>query len=359
MRTWLGPNGVGVVLLLTALCIELCIRHSTMRTATSGSPPTSSWTLTTETVGWPTLYERIEHHDLLRRTVSSGVTLDWLGIAQVVTGGYLILMPLGRFAGGGWGRTENIPARHGWRRPTVTLLLVIAFAAAVGVGTGGVISKMYWGFAFTRPAVDRRVRDARGVQTYTHVSLFNDQSGPRKIPQSLPDEMDIERAKTSANGHYFLQERVADALRDRQLLRPTPATMPVEQLDSIPAIVVKTGRLDPSDAGNWRQMTVVEFSGPNDEPLLFVGGTSDSVANDHFAFYEFVFTNDSRHVLLSTNRFYYDSGGLEGWTWRNVALGVGVLTAAIAVPATLLWMVIRRFQEQQRFAPRGFAVEVS
>ena len=154
----------------------------------------------------------------------------------------------------------------------------------------------------------RPVSDSRGGRTFTSMPI----GAVDSFIQVHPQEGD----------YYVLEGRILRALKDRQALPAEPSVMPAGRLEGLYQALEATGRLEDGETGyaNAKRLSgiVVEALGQDGRPLLFVGVRGGEVSNDHYPYYEFLFTTDSPGALpklLSSQRFYYDVAGIEGAEW--------------------------------------------
>ena len=161
VKQFFKPTAAGVLLALLILGIQSLLQRSTTTfTATSNVQPNSAHVI----YGIPPMVDRTTTY--AGGTSTSATLIHWHWLLLVLCGTYCIAMPTGRFI---TGPAERAHVRHGWRRPVVTLLLVLG-----GVGVAAFVasisaSRWYWGYWMSPPALDARVAVARRVVSTTHV----------------------------------------------------------------------------------------------------------------------------------------------------------------------------------------------
>lgn len=99
-----------------------------------------------------------------------------------------------------------------------------------------------------------------------------------------------------------------------------------------------TYHLTPEDWYYYRYFApsgyVVEGRGADGSPLVFTAIASGAVANDHYRYYEFVFSYEGNRLIPQQRQNYaFDIAGIEGMTFP-------VLTAVCFVPLLLLYLVL-------------------
>jgi hypothetical protein len=137
--------------------------------------------------------------------------------------------------------------------------------------------------------------------------------------------------------------RALVTLADRRRLPEAPAPVRAATLASAHAWLEATGLLVPAKTGcpHAKRLSgvLLELEGETGEALTFVAVNSEEVSNDHYAYYEVVWSvpsggGDPR--ALSATRFFYDIAGIEGAEWWVMWIAFAVLGNAITVPATVV-----------------------
>jgi hypothetical protein len=250
------------------------------------------------------------------------------------------------------------------RHPARILAVWIAAALLVAFVGAGAVSKYYWGYAYAKPGLDRRVRDATAVATAT--SFFREPGEPEPLLCNVAYDakrLAELRVEPDDAGEYAFNQRALRHLARRGLLPPASATtMPADRVARVTGALDATGRLETQSIGGH----VLELTGRGGEPLLFVSttgnGGSGAVSNDHYPFYEFVFARSpvgEPRELLSSNHFYFDIAGMEGVEWPQMFLLLAGLLLAAVVPIVVVFLCLRRLIDRSRGSVRGFAVEIA
>ncbi len=242
------------------------------------------------------------------------------------------------------GSSPSVRRRALWVGAVGTLLL--PFLAAIW------INHEMWGYYVSRPAVDRRIVEARQIQTITRVETESDARGNRTFSGAPIREVESYIQVHPEEGDYYVLEgRVLRDLKYRQVLPGKAQEIPADRLGSLYQILKDTGQLEDGEPGypDAPQLSgvVVEALGRDGRPLLFVGVRGREVSNDHYPYYEFLFTSDSLGgplKPLSSQRFYYDVAGMEGAEWPAFLpfLAFLGLIPALPVQGFLLWRGARR-----------------
>jgi hypothetical protein len=105
------------------------------------------------------------------------------------------------------------------------------------------------------------------------------------------------------------------------------------------------------------QGVVIDALSKSGQRLVFVGLNGRQLSNDHFPYYEIVFTGDTGSSALSYmrgQRFFYDVAGIEGaeWflVWPFLALAGVVIGFVIVTVFMLIWRLIKRTRKARQTA---------
>jgi hypothetical protein len=231
--------------------------------------------------------------------------------------------------------------------------LVLPFLAAIWA------NNEEWGYYVARPVVDWRIVEVRQVETLTRVDTRSDRSG-NSIFSGVPVEEVDRFIQDGPEGDYYVLE--GRALRDLKSRRALPArspVMPAGRLRGLYKLLNETGLLENGTPGYEYAKELsgiaVEALGRDGRQLVFVGARGGPVSNDHYPFYEFLFTTDSpggQLKLLSSQRFYFDVAGDEGLEWP-VALtffAIASLIPTLLIQGLILWRGHRRSRRSDKKA---------
>ena len=266
-----------------------------------------------------------------------------LAVFRVSPGSLVALVPFGITALIARSRSSPSARRKALCVGAIGTLLLPFFAAIC-------FNHSMWGYYVNRPGVDRRIVEARQVETITRVMTEFDARGSRTFAGTPFGELgDYTQVHSQEGDYYVLDER---ALRARSFVVILPAQRPERCLRAgwrlSWQILDKTGWLEDGEPGyrHAKELSgiVVEALGRDGHPLLFVGARGREVSNDHYPYYEFLFTSESAAgplKLLSFQRFYYDVAGMEGIEWPAFLLVFAFLCLIPTLPV-LLWQSRRR-----------------
>ncbi len=248
-----------------------------------------------------------------------------------------------------------------FRRPAATfatiaiLVIVVSFLLSIG------LSRSYWGYFFTRPPVLNEVSDVASVVAVFPITTVVDDDGARRIMVQKDYPISDTVGWVSKDEYYFLQGRLLLAFDEAGMI-PSSHSTEMADLPELYPLIQKTGILAaPKDGYNDSDLfTGVLIDGLNHagNRLVFIGATGRQVSNDHYPYYEMVFTGNAGSSALSYvrgQRFFYDVAGLEGVEWYSVlpffaAAGL-VIAFVVTAPLMLIWRLVRRPQKSQQNEP--------
>ena len=327
----LRPGAVTLIVFGVLVAFQACF---TQESRTS----TTAWLRSTTWFGWPELveYSRTEKADGL---IERAIHIEWLPLLLVAGVSY------------GLARLADILVmrrRGRWNPAKIVLAVmggttVLAFVAALGV------SKYLWGYYFARPSLDRRIVNAKTVQSVTLVRTGQDDDG---VPTLVNNS-----AITVARAIEAVREPGSDNPEGRALValddaKRSPAAAPAmspEKLKEVDRILAETGRLETGGPGPHRRAhldgAVIEAVGADGASLLFVGVVGDEVAQDHYPYDELLFAApgpQARPRLLSAQRFYYSEGDKKDAQWPLLFLVFTLIGLFASVPTVLAVLAVRR-----------------
>jgi hypothetical protein len=239
--------------------------------------------------------------------------------------------------------TCAMPRRGGWRSGLATFGAVCG-ALLIPLAVSALVSKALWGYYLWPPAPDRRIVDAKLVRTAGYARTQAYLSGD--VGVAFAPLGPSTKALAAAGGDPFQRQvaRVLVALSGRKKLPEEPARpKPRLSMELFPLLEgsgqMYKGEGEYVNAKDLRGF-VVEAEGADGTPLVFLAASGGEVSRDRHPFYEFLFKGSLESgplELLSTRRFLFDVGSLEGFGWPELftaAATVELLLLAAAVLTT-------------------------
>ena len=248
-----------------------------------------------------------------------------------------------------------------FRRPAMTYGAVALVMVLVGFFVSISMSRAYWGYYFSRPPVPNEVQQVKSITAVIPVTTEALDDGTRRM--ILQDEYSIaDRLACGRKDQYYcLDERLLLAFDEMGLL-PNAHTTELPLFPGLFSLVEQTGILaEPEEGYNDSDLlsgVVIDALSKSGRRLVFVGLTGRQLSNDHYPYYEMVFTGSAESSGLSYiggQRFFFDVAGIEGaeWylIWPFLAL-IGVLAGFVVVTVfMLIWRLIGRSKVAQQSPP--------
>lgn len=322
MHSVLKPSPLALLLFLLLLLVQSFLL-GTNSVAISSSGETAKWRLNFG-IGSPISVLTIDEQ--------TTIEVNWLSLFINLALTYLFSLFVA------WlfvkaTRFKN-PARVFWKAAVVTF--GIAFILSIS------ISKYYWGYFINRPAVLREIKDIESVGALIPIKTKSDPvEGGIVVPR---EEFSIEERIAAAKEHpyYGFPGRILIELEEADLLPNRPS----HSLDGLPPLfplIRETGMLAVSDEGYESSAlvsgVVIDATSHSGQRLLFLSLNGPPVSNDHYAYYEMLFTKERgspEYRYVRGHRFFYDVAGFEGMEWHGMwrlfsLLGILVVFPMIAI----------------------------
>lgn len=209
-------------------------------------------------------------------------------------------------------------------------LLAVSFVVSISA------SRWYWGYFFMRPPVLGHVHRMKTVTAVVPFATQIDQNGhPLAVPYPKYD-LGRDLNEFPNDPYYDLTGRVIKAIKPKgnlsQVLNDNLSVFPgiYEELD-------KAGLLAASEQGYTSikslRGVIVEGTDGSGGRIVVVAASGGEVSNDHYPFYEAVFTSaagSSDLAYAGGQRFFYDVAGIEGLEWYGVWLFLAPFSLPVA-----------------------------
>src|SRR6185312_8443969 len=173
-------------------------------------------------------------------------------------------------------------------------------------------------YFFHRPALLREMQEITKVTALVPVKTQLIVPGGREFVADSKYSFSNQLARVQEDPYYCLDERVLIDLEKRKLLPAAPATT-IPGLPGFYSMVLNSGALANSDEGyhsaDALAGVVVDAVDKSGARLVILALTGSSVSNDHYPYYELLFTGGTGGTPLSFKSgqvFFYDVAGIEG-----------------------------------------------
>jgi hypothetical protein len=220
------------------------------------------------------------------------------------------------------------------------VMVVVTFLVSIG------ISKAYWGYFISRPALLSEVSEIVKVRSIVPFKTKSEDSGKRTI---VPDNIYSLSDRIAAGKKYgddSLEERILIELERKSLL-PAAFETTLDGLPELYPLIRGSGALAGSSKGydSSAQLSgiAVDATDKSGSRLVVLGLTGGQLSNDHYPYYEMLFRGqkDAAELSLSrSQRFFYDAAGMEGFEWNVIWLYVSIPGIVIGIVVFTIAKVI-------------------
>ncbi len=285
-------------------------------------------------------------------TISSDGATDWnipwRFFAWVLAGGYLaagVLAALFKLA-------------TGFRRPARAFLFTSGFAAFLAFIAAIGFSKAYWGYYFFRPPPLAEFNSIAQVSALVPVETPDATNAMPTLVHCGDSTLAQNLAYAEDSPYDYPAGRLLLGLRKRNLL-PAGFSSTLSDLPPLLPLAQASGLMAVSDTGyeseNFLRGIVVDAVDPAGTRLVFLGFHGGQVSNDHYPYYEMLFSalaGSSDLKFVRGQRFFFDIAGIEGTEWYAMGLGLSLMGIPIAFAALIAAMAVGRgivkFRQRKR-----------
>jgi len=230
------------------------------------------------------------------------------------------------------------------------MAMITITALFLGLG----FSRLHWGYYLARPQPLDEIHDVVSVASIVPVEIEIDNTGVHTKVHSYHATPAEKLPFAQSDPYYCLDERLMKALDARGLLPQDFATT-TDGLPPIQTLLEDSGWLADSDPGynssGDLRGTVLDTRGPDGERLVFLGMMGHQVSNDHYPYYELLFSvpeDGAAPRYLRGQRFFFDVAGIEGMAWFHVWFVVTGFGWVLALPITAVaftpWGWLREYR---------------
>lgn len=213
---------------------------------------------------------------------------------------------------------------------SVIAIINLAILIIVNVSIG-VASKNYWGYSFKRPAIFKEVESALKVEKASTIYSI-DKDGRKEF---ILDTVKIDENLLGRKDPYYgRRNRIFMTFEDNaskhgylynwyKVLLDTTREISTERLELINQEIYNSDIIEPGESG-WDESKnvngeIVEFMTEDSLRFIYAGLNGGQVENDHYPFYEFLFSiNNGTVKLKKTNKFFTDIAGIEGIEYSSI-----------------------------------------
>lgn len=265
------------------------------------------------------------------------VDIGWLTIAIVLLVGFVLARSVAR----------RVELRRSVRAARRILIGAPLGVVLLSVLVGGLVSRLYWGYWWSRPGTRAFTS---GVEEVTHLSFVRAVVGPDGTLQAFVEDedasLDEEITQLVDDPYYALPARLLAPLADAGVISDDVEPLGDARLAELPEELKRVADFATPSAGYedfLASLHGVAMYVTSDQAggEMILGLSGGEVSNDHRPHDEFRwnYTSDGAPARVLHQRFFYDLAGLEGAEWWSISLLLGVAGAigctALAVGAGL------------------------
>lgn len=236
----------------------------------------------------------------------------------------------------------------GFRRPARAFVLAAVIVAALAFSFGIGFSKFYWGYFFFRPALLKEFRQIAQVTALVPVETSDATNAPSTLVHCGDFSLAEGLAYAENDSYDYPAGRLLLALEQRRLL-PAEFSASLSGLPPLLPLAQASGLLAPSETGYDSERSlrgiVVDAVDPAGARRVFLGLRGGQVSNDHYPYYELLFTapaGSSDLEFVRGQRFFLDVAGIEGAEWYVMGLGFSLVAIPLALVALMAAIVLGR-----------------
>ena len=285
-------------------------------------------------------------------TISSdGATawnIPWRFFAWSLAGGYLAALVL----------TAIFKLATGFRRPVRAFFLTVVFVASLAFIAAIGASKAYWGYFLFRPSLLAEFSNIAQVSALVPVETPDATTAAPTLVYCGDSTLAQDLAYAEDSPYDYPAGRLLLALRKRHLL-PTGFSASLSNLPPLLPLAQASGIMTPSESGYESEKSLrgiavdaVDSAGAR---LVFLGFHGGQVSNDHYPYYEMLFTAPPGSFDLKFvrgQRFFFDIAGIEGSEWYVMGLGFSLMALPLALVVLVSAMAVGRslvrFRQRKR-----------
>lgn len=244
--------------------------------------------------------------------------------------------------------------------------IVIWFIAIIEISslfTGLILNKNYWGYAQKRPSVFKEIKKAEIVTSIANISNI-DSTGIRPFYIKKDTTKTLDCLYGRKNSYYGLTDRIFMVFQDRvprtgQLydfpeIYNNHQTKPVESV--LPILTEQIKKSDLIKKGRFRENNLKQLNGFLTEFIttdsivyVFACLKGREVSNDHYPYYEFLFSGTTgQNRLLKEQRIYTDVAGIEGIEFATIFPSISFLLSIFGLIIIglleLIYQLMTRFK---------------
>lgn len=210
---------------------------------------------------------------------------------------------------------------------------------------GGSLNMQYWGYAFRRPPVIQDIKEARTLLSLTYIEKRLEEETFLIFQDSFVQE----RLHARKQPYEFPGERVFMCLEDYchifdwyDKYHDPSQKISQDTLNMISSLILQSGILELPEGPYFEEANrlsghVLELQKPDGEIFYYVTVESEQIANDHYAYYEFLIPQKHPIKVSESQMFFHDFAGYEYTEYGLFAPFVDGVLLILSIVLFLLW----------------------
>jgi hypothetical protein len=230
----------------------------------------------------------------------------------------------------------------------------LAIVAAVSPLLGVLFSLYYWRYPFAPPPLLPELLDIAVVEQLSSIHGLNPEKGlqPTIEPLSVMPGISWNTAT-----EIYATDRIIQQLELQNKRIGSKQPIPAEQLALIWHAADESGLLIEGASEYPNTKTLYGYVGiarlNNGKRIVLATLAGDQHSNDHYPYYEFVIPLENDRCAITNHQwFFFDVAGIEGATWR----GVAIVSLIVLLPVTLIvGILLELWRERAARSQRAIA----
>jgi hypothetical protein len=214
-------------------------------------------------------------------------------------------------------------------------------ATVLSLVFGVLVSQLYWGYPFVPPPALPELAEISSLERLSEVSGLN---AEQEVQPTITARSDVSGLRCD---WIESSDRMLDEFRSRNLRVQSSEPIATELLESMWRVAETRGLLVQGQPGYLDTKTLfghvaIGYLG-DDSKIAIASLLGMEESNDHYPYYEFVFSLDRNEPqLINSQRFFGDISGIEGFNWFSFAVMSFIVMAPLVIAIEIAWAICKR-----------------
>jgi len=235
-----------------------------------------------------------------------------------------------------------------FRRPARAYSFVVAMFLSLALLAGMGTSKWYWGYSLFRPPPLEEFHNIARIPVLIPIERTDSGAAPPAFVLRNDSSLAKNLSYAKKNPYDYPSGRLLLTLEKNRLL-PAEYSPSISNLPPLWPLAQASGLMAASDTGyesdRFLRGIVVDAVDPTGARLVFLGFNGGQVSNDHYPYYEMLFTappGSTNLKFVRGQRLFFDVAGIEGVEWYVMGLGLGLLGMPVVFCSMIIVMAAGR-----------------